>query len=254
MIGTLSALAVWLILGMSARAQEPVDVQLLIAADVSESMHLEIGKLQRQGYATALRSQAFAEALAFGRQGRIALAYIEWGDSGRVEVVVPWTLVDSPEAARAFARQLDERRVGTFLKTSISHALGFGHRFFDNSGFDGPKVIDISGNGPNNQGGGVQPVRDRLVADGVTINGLPIMAGATQPRGAFDTGFDLRELDSYFRDCVIGGPGAFMLPVWRVEDFLSAIQRKLILEIAGLQPETVVPAQLRRPAPRFLTC
>ena len=229
----------------------PVDVQLIAAADVSDSMHDEIGTLQRKGYARALRSQVLADAIRFGRYGRIAFTYLEWGDAGRVEVIVPWTLIDSGEDALAVARQLEETRINTFLKTSISHVLGFSGQYFRNNGFAGDRVIDVSGNGPNNQGGGVEIARDRLVADGITINGLPIMTGIEQPRGAFGNGFDLTKLDQYYADCVIGGPGAFVLPVYEQDDLTQAIKIKLVLEVADLghlfQAQFLAPPAQRTP-------
>lgn len=222
-------------------AEIDVDAELLIAADVSESMHIEIGRVQREGYAAALRSEAFRAAVSSGPHRQIALAYIEWGDAGRIEVVIPWTLIRSRDEALVVADRLENAKLNRFLKTSISHALKFGQAYFAANIFNGPRVIDISGNGPNNQGKSVTEVRDQLVADGVTINGLPILAGIVTPKGAFDTGFDLRELDRYYADCVIGGPGAFMLPVREMNDFTRAVERKLVLEIAQLVPPEARP-------------
>lgn len=220
-----------------------VDVQLIVAADVSESMRSDIGRLQRRGYAAALRSDILAQAIGQGRHGRIAFSYLEWGDAGRITVVIPWTLIESADDSGAVAARLDSSRITRLTKTSISHVLQFSGSHFSQSGYVGKRVVDVSGNGPNNQGINVTLARDRLVATGATINGLPIMTGIINPRGVFDTGFDLRLLDAYFADCVIGGPGAFVLPVRTEQDLAEAIKLKLVLEIAG--PARVVPAQFQ---------
>lgn len=232
--------------------QQPVDIQLIALADVSDSMHADIGALQRQGYAMAFRSENVVRSMTYGVHGRIGFAYLEWGDVGRVDVVVPWTLIDSVEAAAKVADRLEKRRVNTFLKTSISHALRFSHGYFDASSFSGERVIDISGNGPNNQGPQITRMRDEVVADGVTINGLPILAGIERPRGTFGTGFDLRLLDLYYEDCVIGGPGAFTLPVYDEDDLARAIQLKLVLEIA-FQPR-IFPVRATATRPPRVPC
>ncbi len=231
-----------------------VDMQLIAAADVSESMTPDVGRLQRRGYAAALRSDQLAQAIRFGQTGRIGFAYIEWGDVGRVEILVPWTVIASPADARAVAERLEQAPERRLQKTSISHGLDFSAAYFDQSGMAGDRVIDVSGNGPNNQGSRVSQARDRLVAEGITINGLPIMTETDTPRGVFDTGFDLRELDLYYRDCVVGGPGAFVLPVSTQEDLISAIRLKLVLEISRTPVPAPLPAQFRQPARRFASC
>lgn len=240
-----------------AATAEPVkvDMHLIAAADISESMTPDIGRLQRQGYAAALRSDQLAQAIRFGQTGRIGFAYIEWGDVGRVEILVPWTVVASPADARAVAERLERAPERMLQKTSISHGLAFSAAYFDESGMAGDRVIDVSGNGPNNnQGSRVSQARDRLVAEGITINGLPIMTETDTPRGVFDTGFDLRELDLYYRDCVVGGPGAFVLPVSTQEELISAIRLKLVLEISRTPVPAPLPAQFRQPAQRFASC
>ncbi|MEO0429840.1 MAG: DUF1194 domain-containing protein [Pseudomonadota bacterium] len=243
------ALTVTLASGEAFSEETPVDLELILAADVSDSMDRTLGRLQRRGYAAALRSPGFSRAVASGAERRIALTYFEWGDSGRIEIIVPWTLIERPSDATAVASVLETRRVSRFAKTSISHALQFGLRLFDDNGFSSARrVIDISGNGPNNQGNAIEPARDAAVAAGVTINGLPILLNLDQPRGPFATGFDRRNLDRYYAECVIGGVGAFVQPVRDLEDFARAIRRKLITEVSG-RPVVALPVQFDPLAP-----
>lgn len=221
--------------GRESAHLKPVDLELVLAADVSDSMTVDLGRLQRAGYAAALRAPLFAQAVGTGPRGRIALAYVEWGDAGLAQVVVPWTEIAGPDDAARFADALDRARIARFTRTSISHALAFSLALMEGNGFAGDRrVIDVSGNGPNNQGAPVAAARDAAVAAGVTINGLPILAGLDRPRGAFGLDFDRRDVAAYYEACVVGGPGAFVLPVRDAADFATATLRKLLLEIAGL--------------------
>lgn len=247
------ALLALLLLGLPAFAAERrVDLELVIAADVSDSMTADLGRLQRQGYAAALRSPLFGQAIPYGRRRRIALTYVEWGDAGLAEVVVPWTEIAGPQDAARVADALDRRRIARFTRTSISHAIAFAAALTDDNGYAGDRrVIDISGNGPNNQGAPVEAARDAAVAAGLTINGLPILVGLDRPRGPFGLDFDRREIAAYYAACVIGGPGAFVLPVGTPADFTDATLRKLLLEISGgAQParEAILFAELLRVA------
>ena len=152
------------------------------------------------------------------------------------------------DAARAFADKLETMPISRARLTSISAALKFSHHLFGASGVKGMRrVVDVSGDGPNNAGEPVVPVRDELVADGIVINGLPIMLHT-----AVTTSFDISDLDQYYGNCVIGGPGAFMVPVKELKEFASAIRRKLLLEISGVDALVrVVPAQNSSPAEGF---
>lgn len=232
----------------SLAEERRVDLELVIAADVSDSMTTDLGRLQRAGYAAALRAPLFGQSIAFGRWGRIALTYVEWGDAGLAAVVVPWTEIATPEDAARIADALERRRVGHFTRTSISHAIAFSHGLMEGNGYDGDRrVIDISGNGPNNQGAPVELARDAAIAAGITVNGLPILLDLEAPRGIFGLGFDRREIARYYERCVIGGPGAFALPVRSVADFTEATLRKLLLEVAGARRpgrEAILFAQL----------
>lgn len=224
-----------------------VDLELILAVDVSWSMDLDEQAFQRAGYVAAMRDPAVIDAIVGGGWGRIAVTYVEWAGFGLQTVVVPWTLVDSAESAQAFAARLEAVRIGRLRRTSISSALSFSEFFFDDNDFQGlRRVIDVSGDGANNQGMPVTVLRDRLVSKGIIINGLPIMLKADNPGGYFG----IPNLDIYYEDCVIGGPASFVIPVDDVNRFATAIRQKMILEIAGRMPQ-IVPAQLTRKEPRI---
>jgi hypothetical protein len=222
----------------------PVDVELIIAVDVSYSMDPDEQALQRQGYVKALRSKEFLTALHEGVNGRIALTYVEWAGPSDQKVIVPWRLVDGPEAADAVAAEIAQAPYRRASRTSISGALMFARPLFDRSGYRGlRRVIDVSGDGTNNSGVPVAPTRDAVVADRITINGLPIMLKRAMPGT-----MDIANLDVYYEDCVIGGPGAFVVPIHERDQFIDATRTKLILEVAGRQPEArVVPASAQKP-------
>ncbi|MEM9221275.1 MAG: DUF1194 domain-containing protein [Pseudomonadota bacterium] len=219
-----------------------VDVELVLAVDVSWSMDLDEQVLQRQGYVDAIRHPEVMAAIKKGDWGRIALTYVEWAGHNLDRVVVPWTIIETPQDADAFAEELDRAVIGRMRRTSISSALTRSAELFDND-IDGMRrVIDVSGDGPNNMGLLVTAARDEVLSKGITINGLPIMIKRGNPGGYFH----LEELDIYYEDCVIGGFGAFMITVTSAGQFHEAIRRKLILEIASATPR-VVPAQWRAP-------
>ncbi|MBX3573033.1 MAG: DUF1194 domain-containing protein [Mesorhizobium sp.] len=221
-----------LALGLSsaAMAAEPVDVELVLAVDVSLSMSPDELVIQRDGYVAALTDGAVLQAIAGGLHGRIAVTYVEWAGATVQQVVVPWSVIATPEDARAFVAQMTATPPRSARRTSISSALEFAGSLFENSGYRGTKrVIDVSGDGPNNQGGPVDQARDRIAARGITINGLPLMTNG----GGMISAYDINNLDSYYTDCVIGGPGAFMIPVNGWAQFPEAIRRKLVLELAG---------------------
>lgn len=213
---------------LAARA-EVVDVELILAVDVSLSMSPGELAIQRDGYAAALTSEQVINAIRDGVHGRIAITYVEWAGVTVQNVVVPWTIVSSLEEAQAFAEKLTLHPSNSARRTSISGALTFAGDMFAESPHRGMKrVVDISGDGPNNQGGLVVPARDALVEQGITINGLPLMT-----TGGFSSVYDLADLDLYYENCVIGGPGAFMIPVNDWAQFPEAVRRKLVLELAG---------------------
>lgn len=206
----------------------PVDAELVIAVDVSYSMNQEEQKLQRSGYVAALNSPEFHNALKSGTNGSIAVTYMEWAGLEDQEVIMPWTLIDSPQAARAFAEALDNIPLRRANRTSISGGIDRAVQLYIGNGFSGTrKVIDVSGDGPNNSGRLVTEARDEAVAKGYIINGLPLVD--IRP---FTSPVDIKELDWYYADCVIGGPGAFMIPINSNQKFIDATRAKLVLEIS----------------------
>jgi len=221
-----------------------VDVELVIAVDVSYSMDPEEQALQREGYVMALTSREFLRALREGVNGKIAVIYFEWAGQSDQKIIMPWRLIDGPEAADAVAAEIARAPYRRASRTSISGALHFAKPLFDNSGYHGVRrVIDVSGDGANNAGPLVVPARDDLLAAGITINGLPIMLKPPTPGT-----MDIEDLDIYYEDCVIGGAGAFVVPIREREKFIEATRTKLVLEIAGRQPEPrVMPASAQAP-------
>jgi hypothetical protein len=214
---------------LHATAAEPVDVELVLAVDVSLSMSPMELNIQRDGYAAALRHERVLQAIAEGVHGRIAVTYFEWAGTTSHHVIVPWTIIANREDAERVAAKLSAQPPNSARRTSVSAALDFGADLFAESQFSGMKrVIDISGDGPNNQGPPVEAMRDEVVKQGITINGLPLMTS-----GGFSSAYDVTNLDQYYTDCVIGGPGAFMIPVNDWSQFPEAIRRKLVLELAG---------------------
>jgi hypothetical protein len=228
-------LGLWL--ASPARAQESreVDLALVLAVDVSRSMDPDEQELQRQGFVEAFRSPLVHEAIRGGVLGRITVAYVEWSGERDQRIVVPWSTIDGPEAAAEFAERLAGAPINRIFQTSISGAIDFSLGLLDRSGVEPlRRVIDISGDGPNSSGRTVTLARDDAVAKGVTINGLPIML--KRP-----TGFgDMEHLDLYYRDCVIGGQGAFLVPVRERQQFAEAIKTKIIREIADIGSEPMV--------------
>jgi len=210
-----------------------VDLELVIAVDVSYAMDTDEQALQRDGYIDAILSQEFLNAIRKGAAGRIAVTYFEWAGANDQRTIVPWQIIDGPETADAFVHVLHQTPPRRASRTSISGALKYATEMFEQSPYKGlRRVVDVSGDGTNNQGILVTVMRDQLVAKGITINGLPIMLKEATP------GFlDIPNLDQYYADCVIGGPGAFIVPARGREQFVEAIRRKLLLEVAGKMPE-----------------
>ena len=207
----------------------PVDAELVLAVDISYSMDQDEQKLQRAGYAAALTSPDFLAALHSGPLGKVAIAYMEWASSRDQKVLIDWTTIDGPEAANAFAAKLLEAPYRRASRTSVSGAIDAAMALFEGNGLDGiRRVIDVSGDGPNNDGRLVTAARDAAVAAGITINGLPLLIRPV--RAAY---MDIEDLDIYYRDCVIGGPGAFMIPVRDTKAFVDATRTKLVMEIAA---------------------
>jgi len=235
-MGAISALSLALGPG-SAQAQEAVDVELVLAVDVSLSMSPGELEIQRHGYAAALTHPSVVDAIMDGVNGRIAVTFFEWAGDFSQRVLVPWTIVASAEDAERVAEMLTASPSQSARRTSISGAINFASDLFAESPYKGMRrVLDISGDGPNNQGPSVTQARDALVASGITINGLPLMTNE-----GFTSSHDVSDLDNYYTNCVIGGPGAFMIPVNEWSQFPEAIRRKLVIELADTAPDEVRP-------------
>lgn len=234
----LIALLLALLPHMAPAQTEEVDLELLLLVDVSRSMAPSELEIQRRGYAEALASDDVIAAILGGLTGRVALAYVEWAGSWSQRVIVDWQVIGSAGEARAFAGAISANFQPSMRRTSISGALRYGIDSLDGNVISGlRRVIDISGDGPNNEGGDVRLARDMAIADGIVINGLPLMT-----RDGLGQRWNIEDLDTYYDACVIGGPGAFVVPVLSWPEFAPAIRRKLILEIAG-RPDAVWQAQ-----------
>jgi hypothetical protein len=222
----------------SGRDAPSVNVELVIAVDVSYSMDMEELAIQREGYAQAIVSKDFLQALTAGPDKKVAVTYFEWSMAGDERVIIPWRVVEGPESADAVAAEIMKTPVRRGSSTSISGAINFAVRLFAENPYRGlRRVIDISGDGPNNDGAPVTGARDAALAKGIIINGLPIMV-----RALANSTVDIENLDLYYEDCVIGGPGAFILTIRDREKFQEAIRTKLVLEVAGRTPERrIVP-------------
>ena len=226
-----------LALASPAHAETEVDRALVLAVDISYSMDPEEQQLQREGFIQAFRSQEVHAAIKRGVIGKIGVAYVEWAGAYDQRVVLPWTIIDGPEAAAAFAVSLSQKPTRRASRTSIAGVIDFSAKLLATSDLAaGRQVIDISGDGPNNQGRPVTTARDEAVERGITINGLPVML---KEGGAFD----IADLAGYFRGCVIGGPGAFLVPVRSREQFVDAVKTKIIMEIAERPAPGPAPAE-----------
>ena len=221
----------------------PVDVELVIAVDVSNSMDPEEQALQREGYILGLTSREFLQALRNGNHGRIAITYFEWAGLYDQKIILPWRLIDGPESAEAFTNEIKRSPYRRAPRTSIFGALQFAKPLFDSSGYGGlRRVVDVSGDGSNNMGPPVTIMRDAVLVAGITINGLPIMLSR-----ANSTGPSIPNLDIYYEDCVIGGPGSFVIAIKDREQFKEATRTKLAQEIAGLPAKPRMLAVQARP-------
>jgi len=251
----LSTLAFFLLASEVLAAGPPIpeaelDVALVIAVDVSSSMEGDEQGLQREGFVNAFRSSLVHEAIANGLNGRIAVTYVEWSGVKDQRVLVPWTIIDSPEKATSFANDLSYQPIRQAGMTSISGIIDHSRKLFEQLG-GAPirRVVDVSGDGPNNDGRHVAYARDEAVADGIVINGLPIMfrraSGSTE----------LQDLDLYFKECVIGGVGSFVLPLHDPEQFAMVIRTKIMREIAGINDAAprIIPAQASMPSMNCVT-
>lgn len=224
---------------LSAQASETVDLRLVLAADVSRSINDPEFTLQRKGYAAAITDHRVLEAIRAGRRGAILLAFVEWAGAGEQQTVVDWTRIASDDDARTFANHLQDAPRSFFGRTAIGSAIDYSFRKFATSGAEADRnVIDVSGDGVNNQGLSVEGARDAAVEAGAIINGLAIfnktaaaeggyLAAHTNPPGG---------IDGYYRDHVIGGDSAFVLKIEDFNSFEQAMIRKLLTEISSASP------------------
>ena len=218
-----------LVMPLPARAQDgAVDLQLVMAVDVSRSVDDEEARLQREGYQTAMADPRVLAAISGGTLGAIAVAYVEWAAYSYQQLVLGWTRIGNPADAAAWSSRLAQSPRRSVSWTSISGALAFSREVLADCPFEGTRrVIDVSGDGVNNNGPAPEQERDRLLDEGVTINGLPIVND--RPNFGVMPGPDL---ETHYRNSVIGGPGAFLIVANDFTVFGDAIRRKLIQEIA----------------------
>ena len=244
MLRTLRSLFVLLALcsaAPAAQATEQVDLLLVLAADVSRSVDQAKFQLQREGYAAAISDKRVLEAITAGRNKRIAIAFVEWSGVSSQKLLIDWTVIDGPDAAKKFGDQLVELPRSFAERTSISGGIDFSMGLLGRAPYQAPRrTIDVSGDGTNNSGRDVTLARDEAVAAGVTINGLVILSERpmawnpehTNPAGG---------LDNYYRNNVTGGPGSFVMVAENHNSFGQAIVKKLIAEIAEGGPTQKQP-------------
>jgi hypothetical protein len=239
LLGSLAAATAASAGARGARAADtPVDLQLVLAVDVSRSIDEVEAELQRRGYIEALTNDRVIDAILAGEHKRIALCYTEWAGTHYQVVVIDWSVIDSPAAARRFADKLAEAPRQSQSWTAVGAALAHAGQRFEGSGFVAKRrVIDISGDGRTNDGPPAELVRDRLVAQGIVVNGLPVMMNRTN----FGRPPDLN-LDKYYEENVIGGPGSFMIVADTFDQFGRAVRTKLVREVSGIDVTS-------RPAP-----
>src|SRR5690349_8658268 len=229
-------LALLLLLALPAAAQDrkEVDLALALAIDISGSIDPDEAKLQREGYVQAFRDPVIVKAILGGPNGRIAVAYYEWSDSWMQKLLVDWTLLDSEAAIASFANRLSDLPISIARRTSISGAIRYAIPLFGRNPYEATrKVLDISGDGSNNDGGLVTDMRYEALRERIVINGLPIMNDRPNPFG-FPSEADL---DKYYLHCVTGGPRSFVEVATNFEDFPRAVRKKLLQEVADLGPE-----------------
>lgn len=208
-----------------------VDLALVLAVDVSLSIDEKEAAIQRNGYVHALRDKRVADAIRSGPIGRIAVTYVEWSSVYHQVQLVPWRVISDSKSANLFADEVAKAPVKPGSTTSISAGLDFAVKLFKNNGYDpSRKVIDISGDGYSDYGRPVKDARDDAVKAGITVNGLAMMF--ERPKWKQEVPEDL---DRYYNEQVIGGPGAFFITVRTPNDFSQSLLHKLVLEIASRQ-------------------
>jgi len=223
----------FLALPATAQDRKEVDMALVLAIDISGSIDPDEARLQRQGYVEAFSDPVIVKAILGGNHGRIAVAYFEWSDAWVQKLLIDWTLLDSKEAIAEFAARLSRAPISIARRTSISGAIRYAIPLFGRAPFETDrKVLDISGDGSNNDGGLVTDLRHDALKERIVINGLPIMNDRPNPYG-FPSETDL---DRYYLHCVVGGPRSFVEVAVNFEDFPRAVRKKLLQEVADVGP------------------
>ncbi len=233
-LGTIAGVAIKHV--TPARAAEPVDLLLALAMDVSRSMEQPKFLLQREGYAAAITNPQVLAAIKSGAQQKIAICFIDWSGAGEQKLIIDWSVIESAESARHFGDLIYEAPRSFNDRTSIGGGILFSAAQIERAPYEAERrTIDVSGDGTNNAGRDVQFARNQAVAKGITINGIPILTELqysripehTNPPGG---------LEKYYRDNVIGGPGAFVMVADNFETFGKSMVKKLIAEIAAVPP------------------
>src|SRR5262245_8955452 len=229
----LVAFLLLLALPIHAQDKKDVDLALAMAIDISGSIDPDEAKLQRDGYVQAFRDPVIVKAILGGPNGRIAVVYFEWSDAWVQRTLIEWTLLDSEVAIDTFAKRLAAAPISIARRTSISGAIRYAIPLFAKNPYEAErKVLDISGDGSNNDGGLVTDQRHEALKERIIINGLPIMNDRPNPFG-FPSEADL---DKYYLHCVTGGPRSFVEVARNFEDFPRAVRKKLLQEVADLGP------------------
>jgi hypothetical protein len=237
LLATIAILAALLVAPLkTAIAAEPVDLLLVLAADVSRSVDAAKFQLQREGYAAAIANPRVLDAIRSGINGRIAICFVEWSGLTSQKVVIDWMLIDGPKSAQQFGDRLIETPRSFADRTSISGGIEFAVAQFPHAPFESSRrTIDVSGDGTNNSGRDVTSARDQALALGITINGLVILSDNPLPWNPEHTN-PPGGLANYYRNNVTGGPGAFVMEAKDFNSFGQAIIAKLIAEVAGQPP------------------
>jgi len=218
----------------NAQDRKEVDLALALAIDISGSIDPDEAKLQRDGYVHAFRDPVIVRAILGGSHGRIAVAYYEWSDAWVQRLLIDWTLLDSEAAIQSFATRLANAPISIARRTSISGAIRYAVPLFGRSPYEAErKVLDISGDGSNNDGVLVTDMRYEALKERIVINGLPVMNDRPNPFG-FPSEADL---DKYYLHCVTGGPRSFVEVAHNFEDFPRAVRKKLLQEVADVGPD-----------------
>ena len=229
----LIALVVLFAAPAAAQDRKEVDLALAMAIDISGSIDPEEAHLQRQGYVLAFRDPVIVKAILGGANGRIAVAYYEWSDAWVQRLLIDWTLLDSEASIAAFADRLANAPISIARRTSISGAIRYSVPLFGRSPYEaGRKVLDISGDGSNNDGALVTDMRYEALKERIVINGLPIMNDRPNPCGCPSEA----DLDKYYLACVTGGPRSFVEVARNFDDFPRAVRKKLLQEVADIGP------------------